>query len=134
MQEVGYTSWGLIPIDTDPATEGVQATNPPMLTTVALDQNSSLVFQLVSSPAQLLIKVGVTTMSAERSGPGIFRVLTGTTGSDFHPLQSSEWENTPEGMHTLFSAKVRGVESHLKLLYTEDSTLVVTQIQFLTEA
>ena len=133
MLELGYDSWGLISIDANPAAEQAYSARPPMLTTVALDKDSSLVFQLASPSRELQIRVNVTAMSAERCGPNTFRVFTGPVASRFRELRLSEWEKTSDGPYTVFTARVRGADQNLKLVSTEENTVIVSGVQFLSE-
>ncbi len=130
MPQIGYRQWALIPLDTDPATGQVQAFKPAMMTAVALDQNTSLVFQLTRPPARLLIQVEVTVLSGEGRSLPLLEVFTGSTGEGFHPLESTPWEKAQDGLYLLFSTQVRGPERFLKLLYTQHPALVVNRVQF----
>ena len=133
MLEIGYQKWGLIPAATDPATEGSLVSNPPMLTTVAMDRDTCLAFQFAESTAKLLIKLETTTMSGEGRGTSLFQVFSGSSSDLLHELQHEGWEKSIEGMYTIFSAQVRNAEQYIKLLYTEKDLLVVNQIAFFRE-
>ena len=130
MEELRYLTWGLIPVDTDPAAQPLFATNPPMLTAVAVDQTASLVFHLAEPPSLLQIEIEATSASSEGRGPSLFRVFTGSADDRFHELPHPGWAPDPQGLYILFTTRIQGAEQYLKLLYEEESALVVNRVRF----
>lgn len=130
MQEIGYSSWAFIPTDPDPTTGEVTTFNPPMLTTVVLDPQTSLVFQFSSPPGSMQITLEATAMSAEERGPDLFRTFTGSANGAFHELTHPDWATSLEGMYTSFSTQLTGVDSYLKLLFDTPPPIVINRISF----
>ena len=70
MQEVGYKSWGLVPVDSDPVSGMPSSTNPQMISTLALDPGASLVIELGEPLPELHMQLRLTALSTEsRQGP-----------------------------------------------------------------
>ena len=132
MREIGYQSWSLIPIDSDPMAEEPTITRPPMLTAVVLDRHASLSFQFASSPHNLQITFETTALSGEVRSLEIFRTFTGSSLSPLKEIPHNGWEKSIEGMFTLFSTYVEGVGPFLKLFFVEPDPLVVNRVNFYT--
>ncbi len=130
MQVIGYSFWAFIPADPDPATGEATLFNPPMLTTVVLDPQTSLVFQFSSPPGSLQITLEATAMSAEERGPDLFRTFTGSANGAFHELTHPDWATSLEGLYTSFSTQVNGVDNYLKLLFDKTPSIVINRISF----
>ena len=93
MEEIGYHNWGFIPADPEPTTLlDPYMPNLPMLTTLALDSGASLVFLLRLQPTSLQVAFEVTGVSAERHSTNLFKVFTGTSGTEFAEIQHQGWE------------------------------------------
>jgi len=130
MQELRYLSWTLISVDTDPASGEATLSNPPMLTTVALDKDASLVFQFPAPANQLHISLETTAITAEDRGPGLFRVFTGPTNGEFREVEHPGWEKSIEGMYASFSTQVSRSDVWLKLFFNESPSIVVNRVTF----
>jgi len=130
MQELGYQSWSLIPIDSDPATEEPTFSRPPMLTAVTLDKQASLFFRFASPPGNLQITFETTALSGENRGMEIFRIFSGPHQAPFGEIAHSGWEKSMEGMYSIFSTQAEGVGPALKLYSTETSPLIINRITF----
>lgn len=130
MQEIGYSSWAMIPTDPDPASGEATTFNPPMLTTVVLDPQTSLVFQFSSPPGSVQISLELTAISGEERGPNLFRTFTGSANGTFRELTHSGWTKILEGMYTSFSTQVSNVDTYLKLLFEESPPIVINRISF----
>ena len=57
MAEIGYEGWAFLPDDNAPTTGEPSSFNPPMITTMAIDQKTSLIFKFPSPIATLNIAV-----------------------------------------------------------------------------
>lgn len=130
MTEIGYQWWALLPLDPDPTTGEATIQNPPMLTVIAVDRGASLVFRFASPPGALQVSVETTGLSAEDRGPNLFRAYTGQVARGLRETDRSPWERTYEGMYATFTARIEGVQSHLKLVLNEPRTLVVNRVAF----
>jgi hypothetical protein len=130
MREIGYQSWSLIPIDSDPESEEPTITRPPMLTAVVLDKHASLFFQFSAPPGNVQITFETTALSGEERSLEIFRTYSGPSISPLKEIPHSGWEKSIEGMFTVFSTHSEGVGSFLKLFFTEPSPLVVNRVNF----
>ena len=132
MESVGYKSWGLIIHDANPTTEVRQSSSPPMMTVVAIDRQSSLVFEFRKEERGLTLKAEATAMSAESLSADLFAVYTGPTEDSYREVPGLSWDKANEGMYTVFSTRIDAARPLLKLLYVKESTLVLNQVQFLT--
>lgn len=132
MQEIGYLSWGMIPVDDDPTTGETTSSNPPMLPPMALDKNVSLVFQLASAPPKLSIEVEVTSISAGATGDAPLELFTGSKSNLFRSVAAKAWNRNSAGLTVKCSAEISGIESYLKIHRPDDPSLVINRITFLT--
>ena len=134
MEEIGYKHWGLIVVDTgttsEESYEESYVVNPPMLTTVALDKEASLIFQLLTCPARLTIHVETTAASAENRSAALLKIFTGSSAAQFSEVQHGGWEKNFDGMYAIFTARIDGVQEYIKFLSTEDPALIVNRITF----
>ena len=121
MSQVAYKSWGLLPHDPEPPTTGLQISNTPMMTTVAMDEGASLVFELGSAISSLIVDSEVTTLSAESIQEDLFAVFTGDNEDSFHRLEGISWERNAEGLFVVFSARIPRSERYLKLHFEGSS-------------
>ena len=92
MAELGYVGWGFIAVDDDPATGVPSSFNPPMISTMAVDLQTSLIFQLSASISTLVITIESTALSADQSGESFFDVYTGPQPHNYQLRQHSGWE------------------------------------------
>ena len=133
MSTIPYKNWGLIPQDSAPTSEEVVVFNPPMMTLVALDKAASLVFQLAKITAKIILKIEVTTLSAEGMESPCLRIFTGSASNQLQELQPDAWEKSLEGLYTQFCTEIYGLDLFVKLHFTGKNPLVVNQISFLEE-
>ena len=131
MEEIGYSNWGLIAFDPEPTNMlEPYLPNPPMLTTVALDPGACLIFLLRAQPTSLQVIFEVTSVSAEGHSPHLFKVYTGTSGTEFSEIQCQDWSKQVEGMYTTFSTVLEGVQPYVKFLAIAPPPLIVNRITF----
>jgi len=130
MKPIGIRRWGLIPVDPEPGTGAPVEMRPPMLTAVAVERGSSLVFEYSTSPGTLAIGVEVTALSAGTRGPYLFRLFTGTTVDAYQPLPQATWNRTDESMFTLFHTQATGIGNFLKITLDEAPALIVNRVEF----
>ena len=64
MQYIGYKKWAYIPVDSEPTNNEVTTWNPPMLTNIALDANTSLVVDFSKSFCNTTILIKTTAFSS----------------------------------------------------------------------
>jgi hypothetical protein len=131
MADVAYSSWSLIHRDLEPTQQQPVLTQPPMLTTIALDPTGSLQFELVSAPEALTIRLVVTGMSIEGAGDDFLLVYRGAPGS-YKPVQST-WVKGQDGPDAVLSTAISWIGDHLKLHQTHGRPVIVTTISFSTE-
>ncbi|MBI2505416.1 MAG: hypothetical protein HYW07_19570 [Candidatus Latescibacteria bacterium] len=132
MPQIGYRQWGLIPADTDPTLGQLYTSRPPMMTALAVDKNTSLVFKLAKTAPQILVQVEVTALSGEKCQLPLLQLFTGPTGEQFRQLETSPWAKIQEGLFLIFTAQFDKPDSFIKLQYTQNHPLVVNRITFST--
>ena len=131
MQELPYSSWALVHVDDAPTSTEATSTMPPLMSNIAVDSGSSLVFELRESFSGLAIRVVTTALSAEgRDDPG--RVFVGEGPTPLRELQVDEWVKTVDGLDALFAARVsgNGRDRYVKLFFEGASTLIVSSLSF----
>ena len=129
MEEIGYSHWGLRPVDQDPRTGRPIELRPPMLTAVSLDRGSSLIFSLRSAPGSLIIMLEATALTGANRSERLFRLHTGATDGAFEPLPATVWEPSVEGMYISFRTQTAGVSQHLKVTFEEDRPIVINRVE-----
>jgi|GEM_PF-797695 len=127
MQEVGYKSWGLVPVDSDPVSGMPSSTNPPMISTLALDPGASLVIELGEPLPELHMQLRLTALSTESETGANMKLSTARTEGTFTPLSVADWEKSFEGMDAVFSIQVQNVGPYLKLHSQANATLVISK-------
>lgn len=132
MPQIGYRQWGLIPADKDPSAGQLYTARPPMMTALALDQYSSLVFKLAKAVPQLVAQVEVTALSGEKCALPLLQVFTSADGEGFRPLEAAPWTRQQEGLYLLFSTQLNQPDSFLKFQYTQLHPLIVNKVTFST--
>jgi hypothetical protein len=132
MPQIGYRQWGLIPADTDPRAAHIYTARPPMMTALAVDRNSSLIFKLAKTPAQLQAEIEVTALSGEKCKLPLLNLFTSADGETFHPLQANPWTRTQDGINLVFKVQFDSPETYLKFQYTQAHSLIVNKITFST--
>ena len=130
MAELGYVGWGFIAVDDDPATGVPSSFNPPMISTMAVDLHTSLIFQLSVNVPDLIIRIESTTLSADQSGASFFDVYTGQQPHNYHNRQHSGWELHLDGMYARLNTQVHQIETYVKLTYILRQNLIVSNVEF----
>ena len=129
MAVLAYRSWGFIPIDTDPSSQAPLSYRPPMLTAMAIDGGSSLVFELAAHQGDIEVRLETTALSAEGRGPDIAEVYSGSANG-YRPCSEHQWEKTVEGINGVFTCRLSGVGSHVKFHSRSADNLIVTSVRF----
>ena len=132
MADIGYTSWAFLPEDADPMTGEPTTFNPPMISTLAVDHKTSIVFELATSPTLLNITVECTALTAEQPVDSFFYVLTGTKANQFTRLDHPDWELHYDGIYGLFTTTIQPSANYLKLHYNQSQNIIVSKIGFST--
>jgi hypothetical protein len=132
MPQIGYRQWGLIPADTDPRAGQLYTARPPMMTALAVDRNSSLIFKLAKTPAQLQAEIEVTALSGEKCKLPLLHLFSSAEGEEFHPLQTNPWTKTQDGIHLVFKVQFESPETFVKFQYTQSHSLIVNKVTFST--
>ena len=132
MAEIGYESWAFLPDDNAPTTGEPSSFNPPMITTMAIDQNTSLVFKFPSPIATLKIAMKSTDLSAEQPGGRFFYILTGSAAQQLKQLDRPNWELSYDGICGVFSTQIRECEQYLKLYYNQRQNIILSNVGFST--
>ena len=130
MDEINYLNWGFIPRDTEPTFVESYTPAPPMMTTLAIDKNASLIFQLRSYPPNLHLSIETTAVSAEGRSANLFKVLTSPSGTQFKEVPYQGWDKIADGFYVTFSAQIGNAQEYVKLLALEDPALIVNRIAF----
>lgn len=129
MAEFAYRSWGLIPVDADPPSQALSSTHPPMMTAVAVDRGASLVFELAPHGGEVAVRLEATALSSEGHPAEAFEVYSGSADS-FQAMPGVAWGKAIEGIAGVFTCRLSGVETHLKLRSIADHSLIVTAVHF----
>lgn len=130
MPDIRYEGWAFIPVDDDPLASAPTSFYPPMITTMAVDLHTSLIFQFASAAATLHIAVECTALSAEQRSEALFDVLTGSQPDRYKPLNHAGWELHYDGIYGIFSTQIERVEQYLKLHYIQRQNLILAKISF----
>ena len=130
MAELGYVDWGFIAVDDDPATGVPSSFNPPMISTMAVDLQTSLIFQLSASIPTLVITIESTALSADQSGASFFDVYTGPQPHNYQLRQHSGWELHLSGMHAQVTTQIPRAQIYIKLHYVLHQNLIISKIKF----
>ena len=128
MQEVGYKSWGLVPVDSDPSSGMPSSTHPPMISTLALDRGVSLVIELAEPLPEVHLRMRLTALSTEGETGSNMKVSSARTEGAFEPLSAVEWEKSFEGMDAVFTAPLLNVGPYLKIHSQASATLVLSTL------
>ena len=128
MQEVGYRSWGLVPVDSDPASGVPSSTHPPMISTLALDRGASLVIELKAPVAELHLRMLLTALSTEGESGSNMKLHSARTEGAFEPATASDWEKNYEGMDAVFTVRLLSVGPHLKIHSQAKATLIISTV------
>jgi hypothetical protein len=132
MAEIGYESWAFLPDDNAPTTGEPSSFNPPMITAMAIDGKTSLIFKFPSPIATLNIAVESTALSAEQPGEGFFYILTGSAPQQLKQLDHPKWELSYDGIYGVFSTQIRQCEQYLKLYYNQPQNIILSKVGFST--
>jgi len=132
MPQIGYRQWGLIPADTEPTVGQIYTAKPPMMTALAVDKNSSLIFKLAKTPAQLQAEIEVTALSGEKCKIPPLNLFTSADGEEYHTLQANSWSKTQDGIYLVFRVQFDESSSFVKFQYTQNHPLVVNKVTFST--
>ena len=130
MPDLGYVGWGFIPVDDDPTRGAPSSFNPPMISTMAVDLQTSLIFQLSAAVPTLVITIESTALSADQSGASFFDVYTGPQPHSYQVCEHSGWELHLSGMHAQFSTQIPRAETYVKLNYILHQNLIISKVEF----
>ena len=130
MAELGYLDWGFIAVDDDPSTGVPSSFKPPMISTMAVDLQTSLIFQLSASIPTLVITIESTALSADQSGASFFDVYTGPQPGNYQLRQHSGWELHLNGLYAQFTTQIQRPETYIKLNYTLRQNLIIAKVEF----
>ena len=129
MPDLGYVGWGFIPVDDDPTRGAPSSFNPPMISTMAVDLQTSLIFQLSAAVPTLVITIESTALSADQSGASFFDVYTGPQSHSYQVCEHSGWELHLSGMHAQFSTQIPRAETYVKLNYILHQNLIISKVE-----
>jgi hypothetical protein len=129
MQEIGYISWSMIPADVDPTTGETTNSNPPMIPTLAMDKNVSLVFQLPSAAPRLFIELETTAISSGAADEAPLEIFTGPTTSSYRSATAT-WDRKSEGLNVKYSTEIGNADTYVKMFRPDAPALVINRIGF----
>ena len=133
MPEVRYLSWSLIHSDSEPERTPPTTTHPPMLSNVALDSGSSLIFELESPKSNsLTVAIKATALSADKPTIDPFRSYTGQSPGAYTELPKTRWHKNPDGINISFTTRVEQALKFLKLHGISKKGLVISGASFTT--
>jgi hypothetical protein len=127
MQEVGYKSWGLIPVDSDPSSTMPTSDHPPMISTFALDRGASLVIELAEPLEEVHLRMRVTALSTESESGSNLKLLSGRS-EVLEPLIAEEWEKSFESMDAVFTIRLQTIGPYLKIHSQAKGTLIIITV------
>ena len=128
MKELGIKSWGLVPVDSDPASGIPSTTHPPMVATLALDPGASLVLELEAPPTELELQIRLTALSAEgETGEGM-KLMSAASEGLFSSLDAVSWDKDFEGMDALFTARILNAGAQIKLHSQASRALIIRTV------
>lgn len=132
MAAIGYESWAYLPVDPDP-TQGEPASfYPPMITTMAIDHQASLVFKFATSIAAVEITVETTALSVEQRENAFFYILTGPKVNQFTQVNHPDWELHFDGIYGIFTTTIDRTDLYLKLYYNQPQGVIISKVGFST--
>lgn len=130
MSVLGYQSWGLIPVDPDPATGECTSSNPPMMSSLALDSGASLYFSLPGNQVALQIRIEITAFSAEATEADSFAFYSGSQPDQFALLSPEGSAKSYEGQYAVFACTLKKVAHLLKIHNRGPRNLVINRVAF----
>ncbi len=128
MQEVGYKSWGLVPVDSDPSSGMPSSTHPPMISTLALDHGASLVVEFNEPLTEVHLRMRLTALSTEGETGSNMILSTARTEGRFDPLSTEEWTKSFESMDAVFEVRLLNVGQFLKIHSQANATLIISTV------
>ncbi len=128
MQEVGYRSWGLVPVDSDPTSGMPSSTHPPMISTLALDRGASLVIEFAEPLSEVHLRMRLTALSTEGETGSNMKLLSARTEGAFEALSTQEWEKSFESMEAVFAVPLVNVGAYLKIHSQASTTLIISTL------
>lgn len=132
MSTIGYTNWGLIPIEDDILTGKPTTSHPPMLVNLALDRGASIVLELPLRPAQLNIEIATTAVSAPPADDG-FTLYTAVENSNFEAIATT-WHIQYDGQSALFTSAIQTPGCYLKIHNSYPKSIIVTRVELSEES
>lgn len=130
MPDIPYRSWGLIPVDPEPDSGELTVENPPMMSTLALDQGASLVFRLDGQVPRLQIELQTTALSTEGADADVLEVYSGAAADTYIRLRPLQTDKRYEGQYAFLSLEVERAGPWLKLHAAGLQGLVISRVQF----
>lgn len=132
MTEIAYKAWYFVPADTDPSTGRPVNSQPPLMTTMAVDGGSSLAFDLPGATGPVEVRITVTGISAEgRSDDAVVVLLGDRIDGRFEALDLA-WERGQDGMNIVLHGTIARPKPIVKIHVATPPALVVTRVEFAT--
>ena len=131
MRYIGYKRWAYIPVDTEPTNNEVTTWNPPMLTNMALDDESSLVVDFSKDFCNTTILIKTTAFSSPVDPNLTLKILFAEQGNSFKMIDNVSWNTLREGNFVVnkFDIESNMQASLLKVFY-KGPTIIVNSINF----
>ena len=130
MSVLGYQSWGLIPVDPDPATGECTSSNPPMMSNLALDTGASLYFSLPGTQGSLQVLIETTAFSAEGIDADSLAFYAGSQPDLFTSLKPESPAKSYDGQYAVFTCTLNNVARLLKIHNRGPRNLVINRVVF----
>ena len=131
MQYIGYKKWAYIPVDSEPTNNEVTTWNPPMLTNIALDANSSLVVDFSTSFCNTTILIKTTAFSSPVDPNSSLKILFAQQGDSFKMIDNIFWNTLQEGNFVINSLEIpSNMEASLLKIFYIGPTIIVNSINF----
>ncbi|MEW6754091.1 MAG: hypothetical protein AB1505_24395, partial [Candidatus Latescibacterota bacterium] len=125
---MGYQRWALLPVDPDPRHGEARALHPPVLTVLALDPGSSLVFRFAAPAGTVQVVVEVTALCAAGRRPDLFTVYSSDSGTLYEEVAHGPWQTTEDGPYVQLTSRLEGVSTFAKLVLTGPPPVVVSRV------
>ena len=131
MQYIGYKKWAYIPVDSEPTDNVVTTWNPPVLTNIALDANSSLIVDFSKDFFNATILIKTTAFSSPVDPNSSLKILFAEQGDSFKMIDNVSWNTLREGSFVINKSDLQSnmEASLLKIFYT-GPTIIVNSINF----
>ena len=132
MAEIGYENWAFLPVDEAPTSGEPTSFNPPMISTMAIDYQASIIFKFSQATSPLNIEIESTALTAEQGDNSFFQILTGSKPDQYNQVDQSDWELHYDGLHGVFTTQIKRSELYLKLYYSQRQSIIISKVGFST--